>query len=133
MIAINNSATANDLFSRVLLFVMFCIAYLSAGFQRGDGVFGPLIVRVPPKINQHKDLYDYDDHTLVVTDWIHELGLSKFLAHYHAEGHNKAPNLLVNGLGRFIAIKNENKTLADMPIETFVVKPVNSNHRRKYS
>ncbi|XP_025992935.1 laccase-1 isoform X1 [Solenopsis invicta] len=93
------------------------------GFQRGDGVFGPLIVRVPPKINWHMDLYDYDEHTIVVADWIHELGLTKFLAHYHADGHNKAPNLLVNGLGRFIAIENENKTLADMPITTFVVKP----------
>ncbi|XP_072743518.1 uncharacterized protein [Anoplolepis gracilipes] len=93
------------------------------GFQRGDGVFGPLIVRVPPKINWHKDLYDYDKHTLVVADWVHELGLTKFLAHHHADGHNKAPNLLINGLGRFIAIEGENKTLADMPISTFIVKP----------
>jgi len=100
---------------------MFCTAYLSAGFQRGDGVFGPLIVRVPPKINWHKDLYDHDEYTLVVTDWIHELGTSKFLAHYHADGNNKAPNLLVNGLGR-TTIKNE--TLANMPITTFIVKPV---------
>ncbi|KAL6260451.1 hypothetical protein P5V15_007976 [Pogonomyrmex californicus] len=93
------------------------------GFQRGDGVFGPLIVRVPPKVDWHKDLYDYDDHTLVIADWAHELGLTKFLAHYHSDGHNKAPNLLVNGLGRFIAIKDENETLADMPITTFTVKP----------
>ncbi|XP_011062898.1 PREDICTED: laccase-5-like isoform X2 [Acromyrmex echinatior] len=90
------------------------------GFQRGDGVFGPLIVRVPPKMNWHKDLYDYDEHTLIVADWVHELGLTKFLAHYHADGTNKAPNLLVNGLGRF---KNKNKMVADMPITTFVVKP----------
>ncbi|KYQ58207.1 Laccase-4, partial [Trachymyrmex zeteki] len=95
------------------------------GFQRGDGVFGPLIVRVPPKMNWHQDLYDYDEHTLIVADWVHELGLTKFLAHYHADGHNKAPNLLVNGLGRF---KNKNKTSADMPIATFVVKP-NSRYR----
>ncbi|XP_011645340.1 laccase-1-like isoform X2 [Pogonomyrmex barbatus] len=93
------------------------------GFQRGDGVFGPLIVRVPPKVDWHKDLYDYDDHTLVIADWAHELGLTKFLAHYHSDGHNKAPNLLINGLGRFIAIKDENETLADMPITTFTVKP----------
>lgn len=109
------------------MFVIFCIAYLFAGFQRGDGVFGPLIVRVPPKMNWHQDLYDYDEHTLIVADWVHELGLTKFLAHYHADGHNKAPNLLVNGLGRF---KNKNKTSADMPIATFVVKPVSFSHKR---
>ncbi|XP_011688158.1 PREDICTED: laccase-1-like isoform X2 [Wasmannia auropunctata] len=94
-----------------------------SGYQRGDGVFGPLIVRVPPKIDWHKDLYDHDEYTLVIADWIHELGLSKFLSHYHSDGHNKAPNLLINGLGRFNTIEDENETLADMPITTFVVKP----------
>lgn len=97
---------------------------MPAGFQRGDGVFGPLIVRVPSKVDWHKDLYDYDEHMLVVTDWIHELGLTKFLAHHHADGDNKAPNILINGLGRFIAIEGENQTLANMPIEMFVVKSV---------
>ncbi|KAM0737216.1 L-ascorbate oxidase [Formica fusca] len=93
------------------------------GFQRGDGVFGSLIVRVPPKVDWHKDLYDYDEHTLVVADWVHELGLTKFLAHHHADGDNKAPNLLINGLGRFTSIEGENETLADMPISISVVKP----------
>lgn len=113
------------LFPKISSFIVSYIAYLSTGFQRGDGVFGPLIVRVPPKIDWHRDLYDYDEYTLVIADWIHELGITKFLAHYHADGHNKAPNLLINGLGRFTAIKNENETLADMPLTTFVVKPVN--------
>jgi len=98
------------------------------GFQRGDGVFGPLIVRVPAKINWHKDLYDFDEYTVVVADWIHELGLTKFLAHHHADGDNKAPNVLINGFGRFTAIKGENETLANMPLATFVVKPVNFDH-----
>ncbi|XP_020282036.1 laccase-2-like [Pseudomyrmex gracilis] len=92
------------------------------GFQRGDGVFGPLIVRVPPKADWHKDLYDYDEHTLTVADWVHELGLPKFLAHHHSDGDNKSPNLLINGLGRF-DVQDENETLANMPITTFVVKP----------
>ncbi|XP_011135308.1 laccase-1 isoform X1 [Harpegnathos saltator] len=98
------------------------------GFQRGDGVFGPLIVRVPPAMDWHKDLYDFDHHTLVVTDWAHELGDSMFLAHHHANGTNKAPNLLINGLGRFTRMRNENETLADMPISTFDVK-ANSRYR----
>ncbi|KAG7213871.1 hypothetical protein KM043_003079 [Ampulex compressa] len=93
-----------------------------SGFQRGDGVFGPLIVRVPPKRNWHEDRYDLDLHTLVVYDWIHELGLEKFLAHHHADGDNKASNLLINGFGRFKSARDENATTADMPIATFVVK-----------
>ncbi|RLU22355.1 hypothetical protein DMN91_004633 [Ooceraea biroi] len=98
------------------------------GFQRGDGVFGPLIVRAPPKSNWHKDLYDFDEYTVVVADWVHEIGLTKFLAHHHADGDNKAPNVLINGLGRFIALEGDNETLANMPLTTFVVKP-NSRYR----
>lgn len=90
-------------------------------------MFGPLIVRVPPKADWHKDLYDFDEHTLVLADWTHETGINKFLEHHHADGDNKPPNILINGLGRFIAIKDENETLIDMPISTFVVKPVNFN------
>lgn len=87
-------------------------------------MFGALIVRVPPKVDWHKDLYDYDEHTLVIADWIHELGVSNFLAHHHMDGPNKPPNILVNGLGRFATFSDKNETLADMPISTFVVKPV---------
>ncbi|XP_029167358.1 laccase-1-like isoform X1 [Nylanderia fulva] len=93
------------------------------GFQRGDGVFGSLIVRVPPKVDWHKDLYDYDEHTVVITDWIHELGVSKFLGHHHMDSPNKPPSILVNGLGRFATFEGKNETLADMPVSTFIVKP----------
>lgn len=87
-------------------------------------MFGPLVVRVPPTVDWHKDLYDFDQYTLVVADWVHELSDSMFLAHHHANGTNKAPNLLINGLGRYTFMKDENETLADMPISTFDVKPV---------
>ncbi|XP_032682635.1 laccase-1-like isoform X2 [Odontomachus brunneus] len=97
------------------------------GLQRGDGVFGPLLVRVPPAKDWHKDLYDFDEFTLVVADWIHELSDSMFLAHHHSNGTNKAPNLIINGLGRYTTIK-ENETLANMPVSTFDVKP-NSRYR----
>lgn len=101
---------------------------LLIGLQRGDGVYGPLIVRVPPKEDWHKDLYDIDEHTIVIADWTHQLGLDVFLAHHHASGSNKPPNILINGLGRYT--KDESGTLNDMPISTFVVKPVNFNSRR---
>ncbi|XP_012286272.1 laccase-4 isoform X2 [Orussus abietinus] len=93
-----------------------------SGFHRGDGVFGALIVRVPPSRDHHKDLYDYDEHNLVILDWLHESGVEKFLAHHHANGDNKSPNLLVNGLGRFKPIQSENGTLVDMPVAVVSVK-----------
>ncbi|CAK9821202.1 LCC4 [Anthophora plagiata] len=94
------------------------------GFQRGDGVFGALIVRVPPKINWHYDLYDVDEHTILISDWTHELGIDKFLSHHYAGGDNKPPNLLINGFGRLPVHRDRNNdTSALMPIATFIVKP----------
>ncbi|XP_076239494.1 uncharacterized protein LOC143182413 [Calliopsis andreniformis] len=108
------------------------------GFQRGDGAFGSLIVRVPPKMNRHRDLYDIDEHTVLILDWTHELGIDKFMAHHYAGGDNKPPNLLINGLGRFTTERasfsspstttNDSSTVAAMPIATFNVKP-NKRHR----
>ncbi|XP_043509689.1 laccase-2-like isoform X3 [Frieseomelitta varia] len=92
------------------------------GFQRGDGVYGALIVRTSPKVNWHKDLYDIDDHTILISDWTHELGIDKFLSHHYAGGDNKPPNILVNGLGRFTINRHENNISAIMPTAKFTVK-----------
>nr|XP_031845394.1 laccase-1-like isoform X2 [Nomia melanderi]XP_031845395.1 laccase-1-like isoform X2 [Nomia melanderi]XP_031845396.1 laccase-1-like isoform X2 [Nomia melanderi]XP_031845397.1 laccase-1-like isoform X2 [Nomia melanderi]XP_031845399.1 laccase-1-like isoform X2 [Nomia melanderi]XP_031845400.1 laccase-1-like isoform X2 [Nomia melanderi] len=92
------------------------------GFQRGDGVFGSLIVRTPPKINWHRDLYDIDEHVILILDWTRELGIDKFLDHHYAGGDNKPPNILINGLGRFTTAPTENNVSAAMPVATFLVK-----------
>lgn len=93
------------------------------GFQRGDGVFGPMIVRAPPSKDWHKDLYDIDEFTLTLFDWTHKMGIDKFLAHHHSDGDNKAPTLLINGLGRYKSVDdNENSTSSIMPLTTFHVK-----------
>ena len=97
--------------------------------QRGDGVFGALIVRVPPSKDPHRDLYDYDEHNMIILDWDHEIGSEKFLAHHHSDGDNKAANLLVNGLGRYRSLKDENGTVADMPVATFLVAQVNEKNK----
>ncbi|XP_076174595.1 uncharacterized protein LOC143150301 [Ptiloglossa arizonensis] len=98
------------------------------GFQRGDGVFGPLIVRVPPSANWHYDLYDADEHTIQILDWTRELGIEKFLNHYHADGNNKPPNVLINGFGRFTIARGGSNVSDAMPIATFLVKP-NTRYR----
>lgn len=81
-------------------------------------------------MNWHKILYDIDEHTILISDWTHELGIDKFLSHHHAGGDNKPPNILVNGLGRFVVNrhgKNNNNTA--MPIATFTVKQVTLNRQ----
>lgn len=101
------------------------------GFQRGDGVFGPLIVRTPPKVNWHNDLYDIDKYIIQISDWTHELGIDKFLNHHHAGGDNKPPNILINGLGRFTVNRIENNISAIMPTAIFTVKQVILNKQMK--
>lgn len=81
------------------------------GMQRGDGVFGSLIIRRPKSSDPHGGLYDFDlsEHVLVVQDWIHEPGANIFAFHHHSSGDNKPHNILINGRGRYY-----NRIWADM-------------------
>ncbi|KAK6628330.1 hypothetical protein RUM43_002142 [Polyplax serrata] len=91
--------------------------------QRGDGIYGALIVKVPPSDNPHLKLYDYDlsEHVLLIMDWEHSFSVDKFTLHIHAEGDNKPPSLLVNGKGRYEKFGNETHILYT-PLEKFTVR-----------
>ena len=49
--------------------------------QRGDGLYGMLVVKQTPEDEPHYDLYDHDcdtpsgdcEFTAVVSDWVHEV------------------------------------------------------------
>lgn len=73
------------------------------GMQRGDGVFGSLIIRRPKSSEPHGSLYDFDlsEHVLVLQDWIHDSGANIFAYHHHSRGDNKPHNILINGRGRY--------------------------------
>ncbi|XP_002067090.2 L-ascorbate oxidase [Drosophila willistoni] len=73
------------------------------GMQRGDGMFGALVIRKPKSTEPHGGLYDFDlsEHVMVVQDWIHDAGASIFAFHHHSRGDNKPHNLLINGRGRY--------------------------------
>ncbi|XP_033225671.1 laccase-1 [Belonocnema kinseyi] len=92
------------------------------GFQRGDGILGSMIVRVPPEEDYHKDLYDEDTFQVIITDWEHSMGGDTFLNHYHTGGSNKPPNILINGLGRYASNIDVNGTSALVPVATYTVK-----------
>ncbi|CRL02097.1 CLUMA_CG015286, isoform A [Clunio marinus] len=71
------------------------------GMQRGDGVYGAIIVRKAEELNEN--LYDYDlsDHILITIDWTHLPATSIFTSHHHSGGSNKPPNILINGRGKY--------------------------------
>ncbi|XP_050744939.1 uncharacterized protein LOC108023348 isoform X3 [Drosophila biarmipes] len=58
--------------------------------QRAFGLAGPLVVRMPPKLNPHAHLYDFDmsEHVIMIQDWVHNFVESV------------AENILINGRGR---------------------------------
>nr|AQY62684.1 laccase 1 [Bemisia tabaci] len=74
-----------------------------SGSQRGDGMFGGLIIRRPRSEDPHRRLYDHDlpEHVMTVMDWHHQMGTATFLEHHHSNGTNKPNNILVNGKGRY--------------------------------
>lgn len=73
-----------------------------SGLQRGDGVFGGIVVKQPKENDVHFNEYDYDlnEHVIIVHDWFKETIISKFAFHHHDTTNNDKPNsILINGKG----------------------------------
>lgn len=90
------------------------------GMQRGDGVYGALIVRNPE--DKHENLYDFDmtEHILITNDWTHMTSTSVFTAHHHGRGDNKPSNILINGRGKYfgnMTADSEQKMTREFKIE----------------
>lgn len=96
------------------------------GFQRADGVFGSLIVRQSPDRDPQSRLYDHDlpEHVILVSDWLGELGVSKFVAHHHDDGDNKPTSMIINGRGRIPKPRDELTANETMPLAVFNVEQV---------
>ncbi|KAG5884696.1 hypothetical protein JTB14_013708 [Gonioctena quinquepunctata] len=94
------------------------------GMQRADGVFGPLIIRVPEDEDPHFQFYDYDlsEHTMVIIDWDTQIGIETFLSHHHNNGDNKPPTLLINGFGKFQEFVGKNNEIIYTPAARFSVE-----------
>jgi L-ascorbate oxidase len=88
--------------------------------QRGDGVFGALVVRQYEKDNAHKELYDFDvsQHIIVINDWINGTSVENFRISF-----NLATGLLINGRGQGKVFVNESENATiKTPRSTFYVK-----------
>lgn len=68
-----------------------------SAFQRGDGLFGSLIVRKPKEKETHARLYDFDlpEHEIMIWDWLGDMSLPVFLKHHHSNGDNKPRTLAI--------------------------------------
>lgn len=96
------------------------------GMQRGDGLFGAIIVRNHNE--PHEKLYDFDlsEHTIITNDWTHMTGTAVFTAHHHGGGDNKPPNILINGRGKYrgnLTFDSEQKMRAESKIVEDNEKP----------
>uniref|UniRef100_T1JM48 Laccase n=1 Tax=Strigamia maritima TaxID=126957 RepID=T1JM48_STRMM len=95
-----------------------------SGLQNVDGAHGTLIVRQSSKREPHFNLYDEDlpEHVIIITDWLNTFSATKFAAHHHSDGNNKAESFLINGKGRYRAFLDDDDGKVFTPVETFHVK-----------
>ena len=75
-----------------------------AGNQRADGLFGSIVIREPEFTTPYGDLYDYDlpEHIIMVTDWFHEVFLTRAAKFNHFDKDplsNYPDSILMNGRG----------------------------------
>ena len=61
----------------------------------------------------------------MVSDWLGELGMAKFVAHHHDDGDNKPPSMIVNGRGRLPKPKDQLTGNETVPLARFYVQQVN--------
>ena len=65
-----------------------------------------------------------NNYVILVSDWLGELGVSKFVAHHHDDGDNKPISMIINGRGRLPKHRGELTTNETMPLSLFSVEQV---------
>ncbi|KAJ8670519.1 hypothetical protein QAD02_001778 [Eretmocerus hayati] len=91
------------------------------GNQRADGLYGALIIHPSIYDDKHKELYDHDDHHMIVGDWSHLDGNSAAVKEYY-DRLITPDTLVVNGRGRFQRFNDSNQSDVYTPVSVFTVK-----------
>ncbi|KAK8720077.1 hypothetical protein OTU49_013595, partial [Cherax quadricarinatus] len=93
-----------------------------AEFQRGDGLYGGIIVRQPPGEDPNYNTYDFDlpQHTILVQDWMHKPTIEKFIHMAYGNGSESPESMLVNGRGPY-QNDNDSSIEASIPYTRFKV------------
>lgn len=96
------------------------------GFQRTDGVNGPLIVRQPLRFDPNSGLYDQDltEHYVMIHDWINLPGESMLYRMHHGDMSflPTMTTILANGKGRVNPFTDATTTQPDVPLSVFNVR-----------
>ncbi|CAL1684661.1 unnamed protein product [Lasius platythorax] len=74
-----------------------------AGLQKMDGIVGSLTIRQSAKRDVNSYLYNFDlsRHSIVISDWMHELALSRSPGRLHDTKFQNPDSFLINGKGRY--------------------------------
>ena len=72
------------------------------GLQRGEGMFGSLVVRQSPSREPHIDLYDHDlpEHVIIVNEWQNKPLVEVYTSFHHGNGQQAADAVFINGKGQ---------------------------------
>ncbi|KAG7167805.1 Laccase-1-like 1 [Homarus americanus] len=70
--------------------------HAQTGLERGDGLFGPLIVHQPTEVDPNQFLAE---HLLMVNDWYHKSTQVQYANRYSGAGIVKPDAILINGKG----------------------------------
>ncbi|XP_055549126.1 uncharacterized protein LOC129732340, partial [Wyeomyia smithii] len=91
-----------------------------SGHHKVNGHYGAMIIREPETNDPNAALYDFDlpEHTMVVSDWMHEDG-EMFMPGLPSGGGILPVNILINGRGTFTSA---NGTRTSVPQEVFRVR-----------
>lgn len=94
------------------------------GQQRGEGMFGALIVRSNEELQSL--LYDHDEHVVTITDWTRITGSETLAIDVHAAELVRPHTLLINGIGRYDGryMPMTDKKQKKMPVPVFNVQKV---------
>ncbi|XP_059140381.1 uncharacterized protein LOC131928383 [Physella acuta] len=97
-----------------------------AGAQRADGLFGPLIVRLPEVNEPYHLLYDFDlsEHVILINDWTVDMMTNRLAKYVHFDYDNKPKQMFINGRGEYQGYLNKttNETTFT-PRSSFTVTP----------
>lgn len=89
--------------------------HAQTGLERGDGVFGPLIVHQSHENDPYQKLAQ---HIMTINDWFHSSTQSKYVLQQHSNQEAKPKSILINGRG---PQKHDADEVARVPYSKFIV------------
>lgn len=94
-----------------------------AGMQNADGLFGPLVIREPPEIDEHLGRYDVDhpEFTIMINDWFKDMMPGRLSSLLHRTGSVLSDSMLINGKGAYHKFIRDTTTVYT-PYEVFNVQ-----------